>query len=71
MYANGNIISVETIPGMGEEGIKDRDGGSEFNYDILDIYCKNFCKCHMYSQHNNKKDLIEGKCVNRNRESDW
>jgi hypothetical protein len=27
--------SVETIPGMGEEGIEENDGGSEFNYDIL------------------------------------
>jgi hypothetical protein len=26
---------VETIPGMGKGGIKESDGGSEFNYDIL------------------------------------
>jgi hypothetical protein len=26
----------------GEKGIKEDDGGGEFNYD----YCKNFCKCH-------------------------
>jgi hypothetical protein len=26
---------VETIPGMGGEGIKKNDGGGEFNYDIL------------------------------------
>jgi hypothetical protein len=25
----------ETIPGMGREGIKENDGGSEVNYDIL------------------------------------
>jgi hypothetical protein len=28
-------LHVETIPGMGEEGIKKNDGGSEPNYDIL------------------------------------
>jgi hypothetical protein len=27
---------AETIPGMGEEGIKVNDGGGEFNYDILE-----------------------------------
>jgi hypothetical protein len=26
---------VETIPGMGEEEIKENNGGGEFNYDIL------------------------------------
>jgi hypothetical protein len=26
---------VETVPGMGEEGIRENDGGDEFNYDIL------------------------------------
>jgi hypothetical protein len=25
----------ETIPGMGEEGIKENDGWGEFNYDVL------------------------------------
>jgi hypothetical protein len=27
--------SIETIPGMGEKGIKENDGEGEFNYDIL------------------------------------
>jgi hypothetical protein len=27
--------SVETIPGMGEEGIKENGGCSEFNYDTV------------------------------------
>jgi hypothetical protein len=26
---------VETVPGMGGRGIKENDGGGEFNYDIL------------------------------------
>jgi hypothetical protein len=26
---------VETIPGMGGGGIKENDGGGEFNYDTL------------------------------------
>jgi hypothetical protein len=29
------MIPVETIPGMGEEGKKENEGGGEFNYDIL------------------------------------
>jgi hypothetical protein len=28
---------TETIPGMGNEGMKENDGGGEFNYDIFDI----------------------------------
>jgi hypothetical protein len=35
MYENGKMRPVETIPGMGEEKIKEKDGGSEFNSDIL------------------------------------
>jgi hypothetical protein len=34
MYENGKMRPVETIPGMGE-GIKENDGGDEFNYYIL------------------------------------
>jgi uncharacterized protein (DUF433 family) len=45
MYINGTMIPVETIPEMRQEGIKENDGGSEFNMIYL-IYCKNFCKCH-------------------------
>jgi hypothetical protein len=26
---------TETIPGMGGEGIKENDGGGEFNFDIF------------------------------------
>jgi hypothetical protein len=26
---------VETIPGVGRKGVKENDGGGEFNYDIL------------------------------------
>jgi hypothetical protein len=37
MYVNGKILPVETTPGMGEEGIKEKDGRHEFNYDIFDI----------------------------------
>jgi hypothetical protein len=31
------MIPVETIPGIGEGGIKEKGGGSEFRYDIFDI----------------------------------
>jgi hypothetical protein len=30
------MIPVETISGMGERGIKESSGGSEFKYDIFD-----------------------------------
>jgi hypothetical protein len=35
MYENEKMRPVGTIPGMGIEGIKESDGGGEFNYDIL------------------------------------
>jgi hypothetical protein len=35
MYVNGNIISFETIPGMGE--IKEEGGEGEFKYDVVDV----------------------------------
>jgi hypothetical protein len=35
MYENGKMRTVETIPGMGGGGIKENDGGNEFNCDIL------------------------------------
>jgi hypothetical protein len=35
MYVNGKMRPVETIPGMGEGGIKEHGGGCKFNYDIL------------------------------------
>jgi hypothetical protein len=39
MYVNGKMRPAETIPGMGEGGIRENDGG--VNSTI--IYCKNFC----------------------------
>jgi hypothetical protein len=36
MYVNGKMIPAETIPKMGEEGIKENDGGDELKYDILE-----------------------------------
>jgi hypothetical protein len=35
MYENGKMRPVETIPGMGEGSIKENDGSSKLNYDIL------------------------------------
>jgi hypothetical protein len=35
MCVNETVRPVETILGMGEGEIKENDGGSEFNYDIL------------------------------------
>jgi hypothetical protein len=39
----------ETIPGMGDGGMKENDGG--VNSTIT--YYKNFCKCYNVPQHNN------------------
>jgi hypothetical protein len=35
MYVNGKLRPVESIPGMGGEGIKKNDCWGEFNYGIL------------------------------------
>jgi hypothetical protein len=37
VFVNGKVRPVETIPGMGEGGIKKNDGGVELKYDIFDI----------------------------------
>jgi hypothetical protein len=42
MYENGKMRLAKTVTGMGEEGIKENDGGVNSTM----IYCKNFCKCH-------------------------
>jgi hypothetical protein len=46
LHVNGKLISVETVPGMGE-----KDGWrrmmEEVNSSMIYlIQCKNFCKCH-------------------------
>jgi hypothetical protein len=35
MNENGKMRPVESILGIGERGIKENDGGGEFNYDVL------------------------------------
>jgi hypothetical protein len=35
MYINGKMRPAETVPVMEGRGIKESDGRSEFNYDIL------------------------------------
>jgi hypothetical protein len=35
MYINGQMIPVETVPGMGGGRIKENDGRGDLNYDIL------------------------------------
>jgi hypothetical protein len=44
MYVNGKMRPVETVSGMGGQGVKESDGGCEFNYDILDIWVRAFVK---------------------------
>jgi hypothetical protein len=39
MYENGKMRPVETIPGIGEERMKEAVNSTM-------IYCKDFCKCH-------------------------
>jgi hypothetical protein len=46
MYENRKMRPVETIPGMGDVGIKENDGEGKFNYLI---YCKNLYKFHNVS----------------------
>jgi hypothetical protein len=37
LYVNGKMGPVETIPGMGEGGMKENDGGFKFKYDIFEV----------------------------------
>jgi hypothetical protein len=37
MYVSGKMRPVETVLGMGGEGINENNGGGEFKYDIFDI----------------------------------
>jgi hypothetical protein len=37
MYVNGKMISLETIPGKGREGMKENGGGGKFKCNIFDI----------------------------------
>jgi hypothetical protein len=43
---SGKMRLVETVPGMGGEGIKENDGGVNSTM----MYCKTFCKCPRRSQ---------------------
>jgi hypothetical protein len=36
MYANGKMIPVENIPGMGAGEIRENNGVGKFKYDILE-----------------------------------
>jgi hypothetical protein len=36
MYVNAKMIPVETVPGVGGEGIKENGGEGELKYDIFD-----------------------------------
>jgi hypothetical protein len=38
MYVNGRMIPVEAIPGIGGRMIKENGVGSEFKYDVFDIF---------------------------------
>jgi hypothetical protein len=38
MYVNGKMRPVETIPGMGEAGRNQNDGGGKFKYSIFNKF---------------------------------
>jgi hypothetical protein len=69
MYVNGKMISVETIPGMGEGGMKENGGRGEFMSDIFDI--RTFVNATMYpnptqyekQKHISSLNLSESSCV--------
>jgi hypothetical protein len=57
MYVNAKMIPVETILGIGE-GIKEDDGGGEFNFDIFDTLQKPSKMPHCIpTQQNNKEEI--------------
>jgi hypothetical protein len=43
MYVNAKIIPVETVPGIGEGGMKESSGGANSSMIYL-IHCKNLYK---------------------------
>jgi hypothetical protein len=49
MYENGKRRHIETVPRMEGGGIKENDGGSEFNYAKV----RTFVNVTMYPQFNN------------------
>jgi hypothetical protein len=53
MCENGKMRPIETISRMGEESIKESDGGDKFNYDILVRILANVT---MYPQYNNNNN---------------
>jgi acyl CoA:acetate/3-ketoacid CoA transferase beta subunit len=43
MYINAKMIPVKTVPGMGEKGMKESNGGVNSTMIYLE-HCKNLCK---------------------------
>jgi hypothetical protein len=37
MHVNAKLIPVETVPEIGERGMKESSGRGEFKYDMFDI----------------------------------
>jgi hypothetical protein len=38
MYVKAKMIPVETVSGIGGEGIKENGGGDEFKYDMFETF---------------------------------
>jgi hypothetical protein len=62
MYENETMRPVETLPGMGGEGIKQNDGGKEFNYDILSELCNLSTIIFKREEKNTKKSKPKSIC---------
>jgi hypothetical protein len=45
MYVNGKMVSLQTVPGMREGGMKESSEGVNSSM-IYFIHCKNLCKCY-------------------------
>jgi hypothetical protein len=48
MYVNGKIISIETLPGIGEWAKKENGGMVDFKYGIFDNTVRTFVNATMY-----------------------
>jgi hypothetical protein len=62
MYVNGKMRPVNTIPGMGGEGIKERMIEGVNSTMIYLVYCKNFCKWHSVPLAQKKKKTNKKAC---------
>jgi hypothetical protein len=57
VYVNGKMIPLETIPRMGERGMKENVGRGKFKYDIFDMFSELLYMPQCTATHHNNKKI--------------